>query len=96
MRDQALLDMLRHQEFNIKDVQNTTIVQLLQRLERPLKECAVSTYNLWTPGDGNQRLEFVIRAYLEVFREIMRDPRWLKHFDLTFCHSHGFDGRGSD
>ena len=38
--------MLRHQEFNIKDVQSPTIVQLLWRLERPFTDCAVSTYNL--------------------------------------------------
>ena len=44
--DQALLVMLRHLEFDIKDVQGTTIVQLLLRLEWPFKECAVSTYNL--------------------------------------------------
>ena len=55
-------------------MQSTTIVQLLRRLELPCKD-------LWKPGDGNQRLELVIRDYLEVFREIMRDPRWLKHFD---------------
>ena len=91
-RGQALLDMLRHPEFCIKDVQSTTIVQLLRRLERPLKECAVSTYNLWKPGDGNQRLELVIRDYLEVFREIMLDPRWREQFDLAFRPS--FDELG--
>ena len=42
----------------------------------------MSTYNLWKPGNGNQRLELVIREYLEVFREIMLDPWWLKHFNL--------------
>ena len=47
LRCQALLDLLRHPEFNIKDVQSPTIVQLLLRLERPFTECAVSTYNLW-------------------------------------------------
>ena len=91
-RGQAFLDMLRHPEFDIKDVQSTTIVQLL--FERYFKEGAVSTYNLWKPGDGNQRLELVIRDYLEVFREIMRDPRWLEHFDLAFRPS--FDARGSN
>ena len=60
-RGQALLDLLRHPEFDIKDVQSTPVVHLLRRLERPLKECAVSTYKLWKPGDGNQRLELVIR-----------------------------------
>ena len=91
-RGQALLDMLRHPEFNIKDVPSTTIVQLLRRLELPFTECAVSTYNLWKPGDGNQRLELVIRDYLEVFRKIMRDPRWREQFDLAFRPC--FDARG--
>ena len=36
--------MLRHQDFNIKDVQSTPIVQLLWRLELPFKKCAKSTY----------------------------------------------------
>ena len=65
-RGQAFLDMLRHPEFDIKDVQSFTIVQLLRRLKQPSKECAVSTDNLWKPGDGNQRLELVIRDYLEI------------------------------
>ena len=77
--------MLRRPEFNIKDVQSTTIVQLLRRLEWPFTECAVSTYNLWKPGDGNQRLELVIPDYLGMFREIMRDPRWREQFDLVFA-----------
>ena len=34
-----------------------------QRLERPCKECDVRTYNLWKPGDGNERLELVVRDY---------------------------------
>ena len=76
--------MLRHPEFNIEDVQSTTIVHLLRRLERPFQESKVSVINLWQPGDGNQRLELVVRDYLEVFREIMRDPRWRKLFDLAF------------
>ena len=57
-----------------KDVQFTTIVPLLRRLERLFKKCSVSTCNLWKPGDGNQRLDLVIRDYLEMFREIVRDP----------------------
>ena len=69
-RGQALLDMLRHPNFDIKDVQSTNIVHLLRRLERPFKESTVTTYNLWKPGDGNQRLELVVRDFLEVFREI--------------------------
>jgi hypothetical protein len=83
-RGQALLDMLRHPNFDIKDVQSTNIVHLLRRLERPFKESTVTTYNLWKSGDGNQRLELVIRDFLEVFREIMRDPRWRELFDLVF------------
>ena len=42
------------------------------------------TYNLWKEGDGNQRLEFVVRDYLEVFREICRDRQFKGQFDLTF------------
>ena len=44
--------MLRQLEFNInlKDVQITNIVLLLQRLELPFKEFAVCTYNRWKPG----------------------------------------------
>ena len=53
---------------------------------------SVSTYNLWKPGDGNQRLELVIRNYLEGFREIMSDPRWREQFDLALCPN--FDARG--
>ena len=84
----ALLDMLRHPEFDMKDVsvQSNTVVQLLLRLERPFQvmECAVTVYNLWKPADGNQRLDFVIRNYWEMCREIMRDPRWCGQFDLVF------------
>ena len=91
-RGQALLDMLRHPDFDIKDMQSTTIVQLLRRLERTFKECAVSTYNLCKPEDGNQRLELVIPDYAEVLREIMLDPRWRAQFYLEFCPN--FDARG--
>ena len=59
--------MLRHPEFNINDVQSTTIMHLLRRLELPFMECAVCTYNLWKPGDGNQKLDLMIRNYFEVF-----------------------------
>ena len=72
-RGQAFLGMLRYPEFNIKDVQNS-IVLLLLRLEWPIKECAVCTYNLRKPVDGIQRLGLVIRDYLELFREFMREP----------------------
>jgi hypothetical protein len=41
-------------------------------------------YNLWPEGDGDQKLELVVRDYLEDFREIMRDPRWKGLFDLVF------------
>ena len=54
----------------------------------------VCTYNLWEPLDGNQRLDLVIRDYLEVFRDIMRNPLWQEHFDLVFRPS--FDARGSE
>ena len=73
-------------------MQFTTIVPLLRRLERLFKKCSVSTCNLWKPGDGNQRLDLVIRDYLEMFREIVRDPRWREHFDLASRPS--FDARG--
>ena len=65
--------MLRQLEFNInlKDMQITNIVQLLQRLELPFKEFAVCTYNRWKPGDENQGLNSVNRDYLGVFRGIM-------------------------
>ena len=42
-------------------------------------------YNLWKPRDGNQDLTLVVRDYLEVFREIMRDPRWKDQFELVEC-----------
>ena len=87
--------MLRHLEFNIKDVQSTTIVQLHLRLEQTCKGC--SCYNLWKPGDGNKRLDLVIRDYLKVFREIVLNPLWLEHFDFAFRPSfESFDPRGSE
>ena len=82
-RGQSLLNMLRHPQFRVEDIQSATIVQLLRRLERPFKESILVEYNLWKPGDGNQKLEFVVRDFLEVFREIMRESRWKKQFDLV-------------
>ena len=92
---QALMNTLRHPQFRVEDLLNATraIVQLLWRLERHFtgKECVMVEYNLWMPGDGNQNLTLVVRGYLEVFREIMRDPRWKDQFDLVaraiFCNS---------
>ena len=40
-------------------------------------------YDLWMPGDGNQKLTLVVRDYLEVIREIMRNPRWKDQSDLV-------------
>jgi hypothetical protein len=82
-RGQKLLNMLRHPQFRVEDVQSASIVQLLRRLERPFKESKLTEYNLWKPGDGNQKLVLVVRDYLEVFREIMREPRWKDQFDLV-------------
>ena len=81
---QIFLDMARHPLFDPKDIRSETIVHLLRRLERPFAETAMQTYNLWQEGDGNQRLELVVLDYLEVFREIMRNPEWKDQFDLTF------------
>ena len=77
------MDMLRHPEFDIKDMRSDTIIHLLRRLERPFKESAVQVYNLWKEKDGNQRLELVVRDFRETFIEIMRNPEWAQHFDLT-------------
>ena len=64
---------------------NATLAALLAALlERPYQETAVTTYDFWREGDGDQRLQFVIRDYLELFRDIMRDPRWKEDFDLVF------------
>ena len=89
---QLLLDMLRHPRFDPKDMRSDNIVHLMRRLERPFQGTAMHTYNLWKEGDGNQRLELVVRDYLEVFREIMRDPQWKEHFDLVARAV--FDGEG--
>ena len=83
-RGQALLSMVKHPEFKPEDLQSQTIVHLIRRLERPFQQSQMNTYNLWKEGDGDQKLELVVRDYLEVFREIMRDPRWKGLFDLLF------------
>jgi hypothetical protein len=80
---QSLLNMMRHPRFNVSDIRSQNIVHLIRRLERPFQESTVHTYNMWKEGDGNQRLELVVRDFLEVFREIMRNPQWKKHFDLV-------------
>ena len=80
---QALLDLLRHPQFDVSELHSRNIVQLIRRLERPMQESTVRTYNMWKEGDGNQRLELVVRDYLEVFREIMRNPQWKNQFDLV-------------
>ncbi len=84
-RGQALMDLMKHPNFKVEDLQSDTIVSQIRRLERPFTECLVTTYNLWKPENGNQRLELVIRDYLEVFREIMRDPRWKDPPDPPDC-----------
>ena len=48
--------------------------------------CVMVEYNLWKPGVGNQNLTLVVRDYLDMFREIMRDPRWKDQFDLAACN----------
>ena len=40
-----------------------TIMQILWRLERPFQEFVLAEYNVWRPGDGNQKLEFLICDY---------------------------------
>ena len=83
-RGQALLDMLRHPEFDPNDFRSTNIVHLLRRLERPYAEATLHTYSLWKEGDGNQKLDLVVRDYLEVFREVMRNTQWKLQFELSF------------
>ena len=83
-RGQALMSMVRHPDFKPEDLQSQTIVHLIRRLERPFQQTQTTVYNLWQEGDGDQKLELVVRDYLEVFREIMRDPRWKLLFDLLF------------
>ena len=70
----ALINTLRHPQFRVEDLQSATIVQLLLRLEQPFKECVLVEYNLWMPGEENQKLDLVVRDYLEALREIERDP----------------------
>ncbi len=55
---QLLSDNLRHPRFDPKDLRSETIVHLLRRFERPFKETAIQTYNLWKERDENQCLEF--------------------------------------
>lgn len=81
-RGQSLLNMLRHPQFRVEDLQSASIVQLLRRHERPFKESTLFEYNLWKPGDGNQKLVLVVGDNLEVFREIMRNPRWKNQLTL--------------
>ena len=64
---QKLVDLLGHPEFDIKDMRSDIIICLLRRLERQFKESAVQTYNLWKEGDGNQRLELVVRDFRDTF-----------------------------
>ena len=80
---QALLDLLRHPHFDLSEIRSQNIVHLIRRLERPLQESTVHTYNMWKEGDGNQRLALVVRDFLEVLREIMHNPQWKKHFNLV-------------
>ncbi len=70
------MDNLRHPHFKFdpKDLSSETIVHLLRRFERQFKETAMHTHNVWNEGDGNQRLEFFVRDYLEVFREMKFRP----------------------
>ena len=68
---QALLNMVKHPEFKPEELQSQNIIHLIRRLERPYQHSKTSTYNLWQEGDGDQKLELVVRDYLEVFREIM-------------------------
>ena len=70
----TLIDMFKHPDFRLEDMQSSIIVHLLRRLELPFQATAVVTYNLWKEGDGDEKFEMVMRDYLEVFREIMRDP----------------------
>ena len=48
------------------------------------KAAAVVTYNVWKEWDRDQKLKVIMRDYLEVFWEIMRDPRWKNDFNLAF------------
>ena len=44
----------------------------------------LTSYNLWREGDGDQRLELVVRDFFDAFREIMQSSEWRDHFNLTF------------
>ena len=61
-RGQVLIDMFKHPDFRLEDMQISTTV--LRRLERPFQATAVVTYTLWKEGDGDQKLEMVMRDYL--------------------------------
>ena len=63
MAGPSLLDMLSHLEFNIKDVQSTTTVQLIRRLELLFTECAVNTTTY-----GSQGLSGIARKELSMDR----------------------------
>jgi hypothetical protein len=45
----------------------------------------MTVFNLWQEGDGDQKLELVVRNYLEVLRDFVRDLRWQGLFGLVFC-----------
>ena len=62
-RGQALLSMVRHPQFNPAELQSQTIVHLIRRVERPFQEIGMTVYNLWQEGDGDQKLELVVRDY---------------------------------
>jgi hypothetical protein len=51
-------------------------VHLMRRVKRPFQDILMTVFNLWQEGDGDQKLELVVRNYLEVFRDIVRDLRW--------------------
>jgi hypothetical protein len=89
-----LFDMLRHPQFDTTDVHSNSIVSLHRQLERPYAETATKTYNLWKKEDGNQQLELVKRDWLDCFREIIQNPEWKKHFDLTFKCRQMFNASG--
>ena len=78
---QKLLDMTRHLHFAPKDIRSE---HLLRRLELPCAETAMHTYDLLKEGDGNQRLESVVRDNLEFFQGLMQSPKWKDIFDLMF------------
>ena len=70
--------MIKHPVLKLENIQSTTVVHLIRRLELPFKATAVVSAHVyfWKEGDRDQKLEMVMRDYLEVFWENMRDPRW--------------------